>query len=178
MGALHDHSQQYRSETNGIIERCVGKVTEGTTVVRGQSGLAEAWWSYAMMYFCFISNVLDILVDGKTSYENRWGRKFAGPIYPFGCEVDYHAIGPDKGRCFRYGTKTLPGIFLGYVQKKDGGDWQDDLLMVIDQHELEEAETFSDVRNIRWCKSKEGSNFGHQNPNPVSNGPRGHSGLL
>ncbi len=43
MGGLHDHSQQYRSETNGMIERCVQKINEGTAAVRGQSGLAEAW---------------------------------------------------------------------------------------------------------------------------------------
>jgi len=118
MGGLHDHSQQYRSETNGMIERCVQKINEGTSAVRGQSGLAEAWWPYAMRFFCFMSNVLDILIDGKTSYENRWGRKFGGPLYPFGCEVDYHAIGPDKDRCSQFGTKTLPGFFLGMCRSR------------------------------------------------------------
>ena len=38
----------YRSETNGIAERAVRRVKEGTSAVLLQSGLNESWWADSM----------------------------------------------------------------------------------------------------------------------------------
>ena len=138
-GALHDTGQPYRSETNGISERSVQKVKQGTSCTLGQSGWSEPWWPYAMMYFCFIANVLDVLMDGQTPYEKRFGCKFGGPIIPFGAEILYHPISPqDQSRTHQMASKMLRGIFMGYKQYENGGGWSN-LLYVADWDEVHKA---------------------------------------
>ena len=44
----HCTSTPHRSETNGIAERAVRRVKEGTPVVLLQSGLNESWWADSM----------------------------------------------------------------------------------------------------------------------------------
>ena len=39
----------HRSETNGIAERAVRRVKEGTSAVLLQSGLDEKWWADSMV---------------------------------------------------------------------------------------------------------------------------------
>ena len=41
----HCASTPHRSETNGIAERAVRSVKEGTPAVLLQSGLADEWWA-------------------------------------------------------------------------------------------------------------------------------------
>ena len=41
-------STPHRSETNGIAERTVRRVKEGTSAVLLQSGLDENWWADSM----------------------------------------------------------------------------------------------------------------------------------
>ena len=41
----HCRSTPHRSETNGIAERAVRKIKEGTSAVVLQSGLDERWWA-------------------------------------------------------------------------------------------------------------------------------------
>ena len=41
----HRTSTPHRCETNGIAERAVGRVKEGTSAVLLQSGLVERWWA-------------------------------------------------------------------------------------------------------------------------------------
>ena len=38
---------------------------------------------------CYLRNVQDLLTDGKTPYERRFGESFKGPIIPFGAMVEY-----------------------------------------------------------------------------------------
>ena len=64
----HDTSTSHRSETNGIAENAVRRVKEGTSCTLSQSGLCDAWWKEAMMCFCFLKNVVDILWTNKTCY--------------------------------------------------------------------------------------------------------------
>ena len=95
----HCTSTPHRSETNGIAERAVRRVKEGTSAVLLQSGLNESWWADSMECYTYLRNVTDLLSDGKTPYERRFGQPFKGPIVPFGSLVEYHPInceGPVK----------------------------------------------------------------------------------
>ena len=65
----HRTSTPHRSETNGIAERAVRRVKEGTSAVLLPSGLHERWGSDSMECHCYLRNVQDLLADGKTPYE-------------------------------------------------------------------------------------------------------------
>ena len=86
----HCTSTSHRSETNEIAERAVRRVKEGTSAVLLQSGLNENWWADSMECKTYLRNVQDLLSDGKTSYERRFGEPCKGPIIPFGSLVEYH----------------------------------------------------------------------------------------
>ena len=133
----HCTSTPHRSETNGIAERAVRRVKEGTSAVLLQSGLNESWWADSMEYYTYLRNVTDLLSDGKTPYERRFGQPFNGPIIPFGSLVEYHPItAKDQSRIHQFGKKVLPGLFLGYALYA-GGFWKGDVLTA----DLEELET-------------------------------------
>ena len=84
----------------------------------------------------YLRNIQDLLSDGKTPYERRFGEPFKGPIIPFGSLVEYHPItANDQSRIHQFGKKVLPGLFLGYALYA-GGVWKGDM-MVADIEELE-----------------------------------------
>ena len=68
----HCTSTPHRSETNGIAERAVRRVKEGTSAVLLHSGLNESWWADSMECYTYLRNVPDLL-SGKTPYERRLG---------------------------------------------------------------------------------------------------------
>ena len=106
----------HRSETNGIVERAVRRVKEGTSAVLLQSGLDEKWWADSMECYTYLRNIQDLLSDGKTPYERRFGEPFRGPIIPFGSLVGYYPISAkDQSRIHQFGKKVLLGLFLGYA---------------------------------------------------------------
>ena len=109
----HCTSTPHRSETNGVAERAVRRVKEGTSAVLLQSGLNESW------------------------YERRFGQPFKGPIVPFASLVEYHpTTAKDQSRIHQFGKKVLPGLFLGYALYAEG-IWKGDVLIA----DLEELET-------------------------------------
>ena len=132
----HCTSTPHRSETNGIAERAVRRVKEGTSAVLLQSALDEHWSADSMECYTYLRNFTDLLSDGKTPYERRFGEPFKGPIIPFGSLVEYHPItAKDQSRIHHFGKKVLPGLFLGYALYA-GGIWKGDI-MVADIEELE-----------------------------------------
>ena len=133
----HCTSTPHRSETNGIAERAVRREKEGTSAVLLQSGLNESWWADSMECYTYLRNVTDLLSDGKTLYERRFGQPFKGPIIPYGSLVEYHPIiAKDQSRIHQFGKKVLLGLFLGYALYA-GGIWKGDVLIA----DLEELET-------------------------------------
>ena len=132
-------STPHRWETNGIVERAVRRVKKGTYAVLLQSGLDNEWWADFMECYWYLRNIQDLLSDGKTPYERRFGIPFNGPVIPFGAMVEYHPISAnDQSRLHQFGPKVLPGIFLGYALNA-GGIWKGDSL-VADIEELEQMD--------------------------------------
>ena len=121
----------------GIAEKTVHGVKEGTSAVLLLSGLNESWWADSMECYTYLRNVTDLLSDGKTLYERRFGQPFKGPIIPFGPLVEYHPItAKDQSTIHQFGKKVLPGLFLGYALYAEG-IWKGDVLVA----DLEELET-------------------------------------
>ena len=83
----HCASTPHRSETNGIAERAVRRVKEGTSAVVLQSGLGNEWWADSMECCCYLRNIQDLLSDGKPPNERRFGMPFNGRVIPFGAMV-------------------------------------------------------------------------------------------
>ena len=79
----HCSSTLHRSETNGIAERAVRRVKEGTSAVLLQSGLSNEWSADSTECYCHVRNIQDLLSEGKTPYERRFGIPFNGPVIPF-----------------------------------------------------------------------------------------------
>ena len=72
-------------------------------------------------------------------HERRFGMPFNGPVIPCGAMVEHHPISAkDQSRLHQFGSKVLPGIFLGHVLYA-GGIWKGDI-MVADIEELEEMD--------------------------------------
>ena len=133
----HCTSTPLRSETNCIADRTVRRVKEGTSAVMLQSGLNESRWADSMECYTYLRNVTDLLYDGKTPYEKRFGQPFKGPIIPFGSLVEYHPFtAKDQSKIHQFGKKVLPGLFLGYALYA-GRIWKGDVLIA----DLEELET-------------------------------------
>ena len=51
---------RHRSGTNGIAERAVRSVKEGTSAILLQFGLDETWWAGSMECYCFLRNDQDL----------------------------------------------------------------------------------------------------------------------
>ena len=85
------------------------------------------------------ANIQDLLSDGKTPYERRFGMPFNGPVILFGAIVEHHPISAkNESKLHQFGAKVFPGIFLGYVMYA-WWIWKGDI-MVADIEELEEMD--------------------------------------
>ena len=92
-----------------------------------------------MECYCYLRTIHDVLSDGKTPYERRFGMPLDGPVIPFGAMVEYHPVsGKDQSGLHQFGSKVFPGFFLGHA-KNAGRIWKGDI-MVADIEELEEMD--------------------------------------
>ena len=134
----HQTSTPHRSETNGIPERSVRRVKEGTSAVQLQSGLDEKWRADSVECYCYLRNVQNLLA-GRTPHERRFGEPLKGPVIPFGTMVEYYPTSArDKSRLHQNGKKVLPGKSLGFAMIA-GRIWKGDVL-VADIEELEKMD--------------------------------------
>ena len=102
--------------------------------------------------YCYLRNIQDLLSDGKTPYERRFGMTFNGPVIPCGAMLEYHTISAkDQSRLHQFGAKVLPGIFLGYALYA-GAIWKADI-MVADIEELEEMDA-AELHGRRFMQRK------------------------
>ena len=79
-----------------------------------KASLDNGLWADSMECYCDLRNIQDLLSDGKTPYERRFGMPFNGPVIPFGAMVEYHPTSAkDTSVLHQVGPRVLPGIFLG-----------------------------------------------------------------
>ena len=73
----------------------------------------KSGWSDSMECCCYLRNDQDLMADGKTPYERRFGESIKGPNIPFGALVENLPNSRrDKARIHQFGQKLLPGFFL------------------------------------------------------------------
>ena len=178
----HCTSTPHRSETNGIAERAVRRVKEGTSAVLLQSGLDNEWWADSMGCYRHLRTIQELLSDGKTPHERRFGIPLNGPVIPFGTMIEHDAISAkDISRLHQFGPKVLPGTFLGYALHA-GGIWKGDILVAVFE-ELESMQKDSmqrsvnrkvEIPNRRWNSRTLGKRSGSENIhlNPGTPRPR------
>ena len=69
----HCTSTPHRSETNGIAERAVRRVKEGTSAVLLPLGVDENWWADSMECYTYLRSVTDLLSDGRRPMKDVLG---------------------------------------------------------------------------------------------------------
>ena len=135
----HCTSTPHRSETNGIAERAVRRVKEGTSAVLLQSGLIESWWADSMECYTYLRNVTGLLSDGKTPYERRFGQPFITQKLR---RISPESINLERQFYLECSSDTL------FTR---GGIWKGDVL-VADLEELETmdaSEIYSKILNAK-----------------------------
>ena len=134
----HRTSTLHRSETNGIAERVIRRVKEGTSAVLLQSELDDKLWSDSMECYRYLRNAQDLLAN-KNSLRKTIRKTIQGPKIPFGAKIEYHPTSiRDQSRLHQFGKKVLPGIFLGYALIARG-IWKGDIL-IADIEELKDLD--------------------------------------
>ena len=76
---------------------------ESKSAVLLPSCLNGNWWADSMECYTYLRNVTDLLSDGKTPCERRFGQPFNGPIIPFcslveDCSSEMHCTREEFGR--------------------------------------------------------------------------------
>ena len=99
-----------------------------------QSGLDNEWWADSMECYCFSAKHSRYLVSWEYTLRKAVRNAFDGPVVPFGAMVEYHPISAkDQSGLHQFGSKVLPGVFLGYALYA-AGIWKGDI------EELEEMD--------------------------------------
>ena len=123
MGLLREQCAEWKRDICSFVA-----MRSGQWMVGGFHGMLLLSAKYSR-YFSF----------GKRPYEWRFGVPFNGPVIPFGAMVEYHPISArDQSRLHQFGTKVLPGMFLGYALHA-GRTWKGDMLTA-DIEELEQMD--------------------------------------
>ena len=124
MDWVHPTSTPYRSTTNARIERKVEHVEEGTRTTLCRSGMPVRTWPLAGDYFCNASNFTPH--NGVSAWENKNKRgPFPGKLIPYGARIDFLPPEPIRKLLPKFGTRGVPGVFLGW-HMHPGGKWSRD----------------------------------------------------
>ncbi len=109
-------------QTNGIAERMVRKVKEGTRAALIQSGLDPSWWRFASRHYTLCRNI--VVRDGDSCYHRRRKKgHFNGLHVPYGALVEYMPQPESRPATFKPQMKF--GLFLAY-HVLPGGWWSGD----------------------------------------------------
>ena len=104
--------QHHTDQKHGIAERAVRRLKEGTSAMPLQSGVDNEWRADSMEFYFYLRHIQDLLFDGKTPYERRFGMPFNGPVIPFGALLENHPTSAnDQSRLHQFGSKSLVRFF-------------------------------------------------------------------
>ena len=105
-----------------------------------QSWLDERWWADSVECYCYLRHVQDLLSDGKTPCERRFGKPFNGPIIPYGSLVEYITLflrkTSQESINLEWKSYLDCFLFLGYALYA-GRIWKGDIVVA----DIEELET-------------------------------------
>ena len=87
LGYRHHLATENRPQSNGVAERNMRRILEGTPAALHDSGLSKRYWHLAMRCYCALHNFVDVWKHDKTLYELRFNRKFKGQLIPFVSKV-------------------------------------------------------------------------------------------
>jgi len=88
MGWPHERATPGRPATNGVAERTVRSVLNGTRASLLHAGFPEHLWPYAALHWCKAHNIT--ITDGDSAWNKHHRRgNFRGARLPFGCLVDF-----------------------------------------------------------------------------------------
>ena len=110
------------------------------------SGGQIIWYAVAIC-----ENDQDLLADGKSQNERRFGESFKGPIIPFGALVGYLPNSErDKARIHQLGKQVVPRIFPGCALIA-GRIWEEDILIAENEElgRLDACENFPGRLNAK-----------------------------
>ena len=125
----HDTSTPGQPKTNGIAERQVQEVINGTRALLSMAGLPASFWPYAMRAWCFGHNVAETK-NNRSPWKTRHGKRFGGPKIPFGSLVYFKQSPVKEGNKENMGSRRLKskfmdgtnvGFSMGYKLKCGGG---------------------------------------------------------
>ena len=164
----------HSSEINGIAERAVRRIKEGTSAGLLQSGLDEKLVGrFHGMLHLSAKRSRSLFWWEDPIWETFW-EPFKGPIIPFGSLVEYYPTSArDQSRIHQFGKKVLPGLFLGYALYAVR-IWKGDVL-VADLEELETMDASAIYSKKTQCK---GSNISQKNEKFIFPAADGRSNLL
>ena len=145
---LHLPSTPWRPTSNSLIEREVGLLSGGTRALLAKSGLSHLWWPHAAKCYVHARNVVPRAPGDATPWHDRFGEKWHGPLFPFGCMVVYRPPNPYKSRQ-KFAPRGRKGIFLSYFLLP-GNIWKGDFVVA----DLEEMVNNIDGK-IRTFRIKE-----------------------
>ena len=88
MGICHGKALPGRHQHNSWCERKTRDIVQGARTTLEHAGLPQCYWIFAIRHWCFMHNVR--VTDGDSPWNLRHGQgNFEGPLFPFGCTVDY-----------------------------------------------------------------------------------------
>ena len=109
----HCTSTPHRSETNGIAERAVRRVKEGTSAVLWQSFLDEKWWADSMK--CLYPSAKRhrfIIWWEDAPMKDVLGNHLMDRLFHLGHWLSITRKTPkDQSQIHQFGKKVLPGLF-------------------------------------------------------------------
>ena len=89
------------------------------------------------------------VIDGASACHKRHKVEFEGPSIPYGCLVDFRPPNVVLKKAAKFGTISIPGIFIGYTQHV-GGTWAHDYLVwSLEDFQIENASHTCRIFRIR-----------------------------